>query len=334
MDLLKFPKIELHVHLDGSVRPSTVGDILNLNESNIEKEMIVNSSCKDLNDYLTKFDLPLKILQTKENIIRVSEELAIDLKKDGIIYAEVRFAPILHTKKGLSCEEVIESVIEGISKVNIKINLIICLMRNVSDVDNYKVIDAGIKYINNKVVGFDLAGAEALFKTSKFKNLFKYINKHNIPFTIHAGEADGINSIKSAIEFGAKRIGHGVRIMEDNYMINYANEHNITFEVCPTSNIDTKIYKEYREHIIKKMYDNNLNVTINTDNRTVSNITLTEEYNKLINTFNFSLDDIKKMNINAINASFIDNSQKELLKKEYFFKYNEFINNGGNNGQR
>ena len=333
MNLLNFPKIELHLHLDGSVRPSTVSDILNLKKKEVEKNMLVDISCKDLNEYLTEFDLPLKILQTKENLIRVSEELAIDLKKDGVIYAELRFAPILHTREGLTCEEVIEAVIEGISKVNVKINLIICLMRNVSDNDNYKVIEAGLKYINNRVVGFDLAGAEAIYKTSNFKELFKYISKYDVPFTIHAGEADGINSIKSAIEFGTKRIGHGVRIMEDNSMIQYAKDNNITFEVCPTSNIDTKIYKEYRDHAIKKMYDNKLNITINTDNRTVSNITLTEEYNKLINTFKFSLEDLKVMNINAINAPFISNNKKESLKQEYCLKYKEFINNGGYNGQ-
>lgn len=332
MNLLNFPKVELHVHLDGSVRPNTVSDILNLDKKKIEKEIKVDNSCKDLNEYLTKFNLPLKILQTKENLIRVSEELAIDLKNDGVIYAEVRFAPILHTNNGLSCEEVIESVIEGISRVDIKINLIICLMRNVSDNDNYKVIKAGLKYINNRVVGFDLAGAEAIYKTSKFEELFKYINKYNIPYTIHAGEADGVSSIKSAIDFGAKRIGHGVRIVEDNSMIKYAKEHNITFEVCPTSNIDTKIFKEYKDHAIKKMYDNNLNITINTDNRTVSNITLTEEYEKLINTFNFNLEDLKIMNINAINASFINEIEKEKLKQEYIYRYNEFINNGGING--
>ena len=332
MDLIKFPKIELHIHLDGSVRPNTVSEILNLDISKIEKEMKVGNYCKDLNDYLTKFDLPLKILQTKENLIRVSEELALDLKKDGVIYAEIRFAPILHTKNGLSCEEVIKSVIEGISRVDIKINLIICLMRNVSDDDNYKVIKSGLKYINDKVVGFDLAGAEAIYKTSKFEELFKYISKYNVPFTIHAGEADGVNSIKSAIDFGAKRIGHGVRIMEDDFMINCAKEHNITFEVCPTSNIDTKIFKEYKDHAIKKMYDNNLNITINTDNRTVSNIMLTEEYEKLINTFEFSIEDIKNMNITAINSAFISNNEKDLLKEEYYFKYEEFINNGGLNG--
>ena len=331
MNLSKFPKIELHLHLDGSVRPSTVSNILNLNEKEVEKEMIVDTSCNDLNDYLIKFDLPLKILQTKDNLIKVSEELANDLKKDGIIYAEIRFAPILHINNCLSCEEVIEAVIEGISRVDIKINLIICLIRNASEEDNYKVINAGLKYINNKVVGFDLAGAEAIYKTSKFKELFKYISKYNIPFTIHAGEADDIDSIKSAIEFGAKRIGHGVRIMGDVNMIKYAKDNNITFEVCPTSNIDTKIYKEYKEHAIKKMYDNNLNITINTDNRTVSNITLTEEYNKLINTFNFSLEDIKNMNITAINASFISDIDKENLKQEYILKYNEFIKNGENN---
>ena len=325
MDLINFPKIELHVHLDGSVRITTASDLLNLNIKKIINEMTVDNSCNNLNDYLTKFDLPLKILQTKENLIRVSKELATDLKNDGVIYSEIRFAPILHTKNGLSCEDVIEAVVEGISSVNIKINLIICLMRNVSDEENYKAIEAGIKYINNKVVGFDLAGAESLYKTSKFKELFNYISTYNIPFTIHAGEADGIDSIKTAIEFGAKRIGHGVRIMEEESMIKYAKDHNITFEVCPTSNIDTKVYKSYKDHVIKRMYDNGLNVTINTDNRTVSNITLTKEYENLMKTFNFTLDDLKTMNINAIKASFLKNSQKELLEKEYIIKYNKYI---------
>lgn len=332
MNLLGFPKIELHLHLDGSIRPSTVSDILKLNINEVKNDMIVDSSCNDLNEYLTKFNLPLKILQTKENLIKASQQLANDLKKDGVIYAEIRFAPILHTNECLSCEEVIEAIIEGISRVDIKINLIICLMRNVSEEDNYRVINAGIKYLNNRVVGFDLAGAEALYKTSNFENLFKYISKYNVPFTIHAGEADGINSIKSAIEFGAKRIGHGVRIMDDINMVKYARDNNITFEVCPTSNIDTKIYKKYSEHTIKKMYENKLNVTINTDNRTVSNITLTKEYEKLINTFKFTLEDLKIMNINAINASFISNIDKEKLKQEYILRYNEFIDNGENNG--
>ena len=147
MNLIKFPKVELHVHLDGSVRPKTVCDILNLNIEEVEKNMKVDYSCKDLNDYLTKFNLPLKILQTKENISRVSYEVAMDLKKDGVIYSEVRFAPILHTKEGLSCAEVIGAVIDGISKVDININLIICLMRNVSEEDNLKVIKAALKYL-------------------------------------------------------------------------------------------------------------------------------------------------------------------------------------------
>ena len=328
MNLIKFPKVELHVHLDGSVRPKTVCDILNLNIEEVEKNMKVDYSCKDLNDYLTKFNLPLKILQTKENISRVSYEVAMDLKKDGVIYSEVRFAPILHTKEGLSCAEVIGAVIDGISKVDININLIICLMRNVSEEDNLKVIKAALKYLNNKVVGFDLAGPEASYKTSSFEKIFNYIKELNVPYTIHAGEADGISSIKSAINFGAKRIGHGVRIMEDINTIKVAKENNITFEVCPTSNIDTKIYSEYKDHAIKKMYENNLNITINTDNRTVSNITLTGEYNKLINVFNFSLEDIKNMNINAIKASFITDTDKEKLIEVYNVLYNKFINSG------
>lgn len=147
-----------------------------------------------------------------------------------------------------------------------------------------------------------------------------YANKLGVKYTIHAGEADGIESIKSAVSFGTKRIGHGVRIIDDIDNIDFVK--NITFEVCPKSNIDTKAFLEYENHPIRKMYDKGLLVTISTDNNTVSNITLTEEYERLAKTFNFKEEDFFKMNMNAINAAFITETEKEELKKVYVEKYN------------
>ena len=294
-------KIELHLHLDGSIREETANEILG-KKCNLKAK----DKCEDLNEYLEKFEIPSIILQTKENLERVAYELALDLKKDNVIYAEIRFAPLKHLNGGLSLDEVITSVLNGLSKVDIETNLILCMMRNDSFNDNKKVIDLAHKY------GFpiDLAGAEAIYKTKDFKELFKYAKSINVPFTIHAGEADGYESIKAAIDFGASRLGHGIKIIDYPDLINEAKEKGITLEVCPTSNVQTNAVNILKDHPIKKLYDMNVNVCINTDIRTVSNITLEDEYNKLKETFNFTNEDFLKMNLMAIEASFAQDKEK------------------------
>jgi len=181
------------------------------------------------------------------------------------------------------------------------------------------------KYLNKGVCAIDLAGAEGLYETKNFEKLFEVAKDYNIPFTIHAGEADGIKSIESALSFGTKRIGHGIRIIEDESVLEILKEKHIPLEICPTSNVQTNVVSAYQEHPIKSLFDRGVIVTVNTDNRTVSNISLTDEYLKLINNFNFSLDDIKKMNIDAIKHSFLDNTQKEKLLEEFELKYKELI---------
>ncbi len=294
-------KIELHLHLDGSIREETANEILG-KKCNLKAK----DKCEDLNEYLEKFEIPSIILQTKENLERVAYELALDLKKDNVIYAEIRFAPLKHLNGGLSLDEVITSVLNGLSKVDIETNLILCMMRNDSFNDNKKVIDLAHKY------GFpiDLAGAEAIYKTKDFKELFEYAKSINVPFTIHAGEADGYESIKAAIDFGASRLGHGIKIIDYPDLINEAKEKGITLEVCPTSNVQTNAVNILKDHPIKKLFDMNVNVCINTDNRTVSNITLEDEYNKLKETFNFTNEDFLKMNLMAIEASFAQDKEK------------------------
>ena len=164
-EIVNLPKVVLHLHLDGSVRVSTANELLN---KDVERDMIVDSNCKDLNEYLKKFDIPISIMQSKSNLERISYELALDLKNDNVIYAEVRFAPIFHTKCGLSLEEVVESVLNGFKKVDIKINLILCMMRGMSYLDNEKIIYLAKKYLNNGVCVIDLAGADALYKTKDY----------------------------------------------------------------------------------------------------------------------------------------------------------------------
>lgn len=309
-------KVELHLHLDGSVRPSTIASILNMDEQDIRKKMCTNKDTKDLKDYLSKFDLPISVMQTKENLTRISYELALDLKQDNVIYAEIRFAPLFHTKQGLTIDEVIIAVLDGLKQVPVKTNLILCMMRGSSYENNYKVIETAYKFLNKGVVGIDLAGDEKNYPVDNYKDLFEIAKNKKIPFTIHAGEADDYKSIDNAIKHGAKRIGHGVRAVENISTIKKIKENNITLEICPISNLDTKIYKNIKDHPIKKLYDENISITISTDNRTVSNTTLNDTYKILQNTFNFTKEDFIKMNQNAIKAAFISDKEKELLLKE------------------
>ena len=295
-------KVELHVHLDGSVRVSTVSELLNLDVNYALDNMVVKDVNPDLASYLTKFDLPIKVMQTKENLKRIACELAQDLKLDDVIYAEVRFAPQKHVLKGLSLDEVVDAVLEGFKAVSgIKINVILCMMRG------------------------DLAGDEKNYKTKDYKALFDIANKENIPFTIHAGEADGAKSVLDAINFGAKRIGHGIRVLEDEAVLKKVIDNNVTLEVCPTSNVQTKAVSSYKEHPVKKLYDKNVLVTINTDNNTVSNVTLSKEYVMLRKYFNFTDADFLRFNINAVNASFITEEEKQRYVKIIKESYDESI---------
>ena len=310
-------KIELHVHLDGSVRPSTVSEILNLDLNYVKKNMVVESDNEDLSCYLTKFDLPVRAMQTKDNLKRVAKELAIDLKNDDVIYAEVRFAPQKHTLNGLSLNDVVLSVLEGLKSVNgIKINLILCMMRGDSFNKNKDVIDVCQKYLGSGVVALDLAGDEKRFKTKDYKALFAIAKEKEVPFTIHAGEADNYQSVKDAIGFGAKRIGHGINITENDDVINEVIKNKVTLEICLTSNVQTKSVKSYVDHPIKKLYEKGVLITINTDNNTVSDITLSKEYELLEKYFNFTKKDFYNFNKNAVNASFISNEEKEELINE------------------
>lgn len=315
MNYKDLKKIELHLHLDGSVRPSTVSEILGIPLQETQEKMIVSTRNKDLTEYLKKFELPLEVLQTKENLIRISKELVEDLYEDNVIYAEIRFAPIFHTKKGLSVDDVVEAVLEGFNNQDkVKTNLIICMMRGAEVKDNIKTMEVAKRYLNKGVVAIDLAGDEKTYPTSDYEDLFIIAKTNNIPFTIHAGEAANYTSVEKAIDFGTKRIGHGVNSIYNKQTIKKIIENKITLEVCPTSNIQTKVVGSYGMHPIKKLVNKGVLVTINTDNRTVSDITLSKEYQLLHENFGFDVDDFNNFNLNAINASFLNDYEKDVLR--------------------
>ena len=251
--------VDLHIHLDGALSLDNCKSIAKLQNISLPSdEEILNmislsENCRNLEEFLTKFDFPLSLLQTSIGIKNAIKNLLNELEKQGLIYVEIRFAPQLHTKKGLTQEEVVLSAISAIKSEKIKCNLILCCMRNNNNYEeNIQTVSLAKKYLDKGVCAIDLAGAEKLYKTKNFKYVFDYAKELGIPFTIHAGEADGSESVYTAIEYGAKRIGHGVRSIEDSNLVKEIASKNITLEVCPSSNICTSVYKKISD--IVKFY--------------------------------------------------------------------------------
>lgn len=315
-EIKNLKKVELHLHLDGSVLINTIHDLSKIDIKKLEDIMIASPKCNNLTDYLTKFDFPISYMQTRENIIKIVKDLVDYLEKENVIYAELRFSPSYHTKENLNLDDVIDAVLEGIKNEKVKINLILCMKRELPFNKNLEIIELAEKHLNRGVCAIDLAGDENKYPLNNFKDLFEIAKDKNIPFTIHAGENGSVKEIEKAIEFGATRIGHGVRAINSVYIQQLIKEKDILLEICPTSNIQTNAINSYENHPIYKFYKDNIKVCINTDNKTISNITLTDEYLTLYKTFNFVKDDFIKMNQYAIEKAFINDDEKdELLKK-------------------
>ncbi len=315
--------VELHIHLDGALSINNCKELAAIQNIDIPTDdnvirgmMEVPPGCRDLNEFLTKFDFSGSLLQTEVGIKTAVKNLANELLEQGIIYAEIRFAPQLHLTKGLTQDEVVKAAIEGMNESKLKGSLILCCMRNDNNNDaNVETVKVAKKYLGNGVCAIDLAGAEGLFKTKHFENIFAYAKELGVPFTIHAGEADGPSSVYDAITFGAKRIGHGVRASEDPELMKLIKAKNITLEVCPTSNICTSIYGQISDMPIKRFMDEGINITINTDDPTVCNVKLKDELINVAEAFDLTYEDLVQLQLNAVNASFADNETKiEIMK--------------------
>ena len=313
--------IDLHLHLDGSISKDIARFLAKEQNislpDNLERELSVENNCKDLNEYLQKFSLPLSLLQTEWAISKAVEMVQKELKKNGVIYAEIRFAPQLHTQKGLTQREVIESALNGLSKSDLDCNLILCLMRGKQNQEQNKQTVMLCKEFlvkDNGVVALDLAGAEALYPTKDFENLFALSKSNDIPFTIHAGEALGVASVKDAVRFGAKRLGHAVRAIESEGLLEEIKQKGIAIEMCPTSNMQTKAIKDFSNYPLKEYLDKGILVTINTDNPTVSSTSIDKEF-MLIKSLGITDKEIKTLQSNAIDASFCSEQTKYKLRK-------------------
>ena len=320
----KYALIDLHLHLDGSLSPDSVKKLAAMQNITIPendealKEMLqVSEGCRNLNEYLEKFDFPCSLMQTEMGISRAVEHLEAELTAQGLLYAEIRFAPQLHTLKGLTQREVVAAAVSGMGKSALRSNLILCCMRGKDNhEENLETIRVAKEFLRKGVGAVDLAGAEALFPTENFAGLFALAKELEIPYTIHAGEAVGPESVYKALEFGAKRIGHGVRSIEDENLMKRLAEEEITLELCPTSNLNTSIFGCYEEYPLRKLMDAGVKVTINTDNMTVSNTTVAEELRHLVEALQLTEEELHQLMENAAEASFAAEKTKNWLKEE------------------
>lgn len=328
MNFKYLPKIELHCHLDGSVRPSTVIELAkkknielpSLNEIEIQKLMVAPKNCSSLDEYLKRFDLPGLVMQDEEGLERIAFELMEDAFSENIVYIEIRFAPLLHVSKGLTVKQVISSVLNGIKRAenqfDIKGNLILSCMRTMSVESSYEVIESGKEFLGNGVVAVDLCSSEYDDFCFKFEKPIALARSYGYRVTIHAGETGIGKNVLDAINIlKAERIGHGIFIKDHEEAYNLVKEKNITLEMCPTSNLQTKAIDHLFNYPLEKFYKDGIKVTLNTDNRTVSNVDLTNEYSVIINEFNMDEEDYKNIYLNSVKACFANDEIKNKLKR-------------------
>ncbi|MFD0371891.1 adenosine deaminase [Streptomyces sp. NPDC059071] len=327
------PKVLLHDHLDGGLRPGTIIELAraqgygSLPETEPDKLGIWFREAADsgsLERYLETFAHTCAVMQTREALVRVAAECAVDLAEDGVVYAEVRYAPEQHLEGGLSLEEVVEAVNEGFregerqARANghrIRVGALLTAMRHAARA--LEIAELANRYRDSGVVGFDIAGAEAGFPPTRHLDAFEYLKRENNHFTIHAGEAFGLPSIWQALQWcGADRLGHGVRIIDDievaddgtvslGRLAAYVRDKRIPLEMCPTSNLQTGAAESYKEHPIGLLRKLHFRATVNTDNRLMSGTSMSREFEFLVEAFGYTLDDMQWFTVNAMKSAFI-----------------------------
>ncbi|MDD3535071.1 MAG: adenosine deaminase [Candidatus Cloacimonetes bacterium] len=333
-ELLKeLPKTDLHLHLDGSLRPESIIEMakeqkVQLPTFDLEelKALIVcGEHTQSLEDYLRGFHIVNLVLQDKEALERAAFEVAEDAAAENTLYLEMRYAPMLHANRGLSYNEIVSAVLAGLERAErdfgIKTGLIICGIRNMAPSSSLQMAELAVEYKDKGVVAFDLAGGELNFPAKAHKAAFELAGQHRLNITAHAGEASGAQSIQQALfDCGAHRIGHGTRLFEDKELMDYVNNHRIPLEICLTSNLHTKAVQSIAEHPINYYLEQSLRVTLNTDNRVISNTTLTDEYLLACQTFDWDYATLKRVIINGFKSAFSPYPQRVELIQQCLLK--------------
>lgn len=327
--LRQLPKTDLHCHLDGSLRLSTILELAERqkvklpadDEKGLAKAIHMGEVCKDLEDYLKAFDITCSVLQTEEALERVAFELAEDAAKENVWHLEVRYAPILHTRRGLSLARIVEAVLAGLKRAEaqygISTGVILCGIRNIDPRQSFRLAELAVAYRRHGVVAFDLAGGEAGNPAKKHAESFALVLANNMNTTVHAGEAYGPESIQQALHFcGAHRIGHGTRLAEDGDLLAYVTDHRIPLEVCLSSNLQTSVVDSLKEHPLRLYYDVGVRVSLNTDNRTITDTTVTQELWLAHKHLGFSLEDLKILLVQGFKSAFLPyRAKRDLLRR-------------------
>jgi len=333
------PKVLLHDHLDGGLRPQTIIDLADdlhykklpaYDKDELGSWFFTNANKGNLVEFLKGFEHTTAVMQTKDGLERVAYEMMEDMKADGVAYVETRFAPVYHTNKGLYLEDTVTAVLNGLEKgkndFGVGYGLILCGMRNMTN--TLEIAELAVNFRKDGVVGFDLAGEEGGYPPKKHLDAFQFIQRSNFNITIHAGEAFGKESIWQAIQWcGAHRIGHATRLIEDiilnddsdvvsfGDLAQYVLDKRIPLEICLLSNLHTGAVDKLENHPFGILFKEKFRVTINTDDRLMSNTNMTEEFMTAVKYFNLSFDDIEKITINAMKSAFIP--YKERLRYIY-----------------
>jgi adenosine deaminase len=328
-DIRRAPKVLLHDHLDGGLRTETIVDLARetgypdlptTDAGSLAEWFTEAADSGSLERYLETFGHTVGVMQTAEALRRVAAECAADLAADGVVYAEVRFAPEQHLGGGLGLEQVVEAVLAGFADGGrdhgIRVGALLTAMRH--QARSREIAELSVRYRDCGVVGFDIAGAEAGYPPTRHLDAFEYLQRENAHFTIHAGEGFGVASIWQAIQWcGADRLGHGVRIIDDighadggatptlGRLAAYVRDKRIPLEMCPTSNVQTSAAKSIAEHPIGLLRRLFFRVTVNTDNRLMSGTSLSREFAKLVDAFDYGWDDLQWFTVNAMKSAFI-----------------------------
>ncbi len=344
--LKKLPKTDLHVHLDGSLRLETIFELAKKQQVKLPTEdrqglfqlLYAGDVCSSLEDYLKAFDITLSVMQTEDSLVRAAFELAEDAWNEGVRYIEIRYAPMLHTTAGLSLTDVVEAVLRGLRmakrSLGIRYGVILCGIRSMSAESSLRMAELAVAFKNRGVVAFDLAGSEVNNPAAEHLRSFRLILDNNINCTAHAGEAYGPESISQAIhKCGAHRIGHGTRLRENGDLLNYVNDHRIPLEVCVSSNIQTKAADNWEGHPVDFYVDYGLRVTINTDNRLITDTTVSKELLLCHQQYGWNLDKIKDVLIAGFKSSFLPYREKSDLLKEINEELAAVVEPGLKNGE-
>lgn len=324
MNYFDIPKIELHCHLDGSISLKTILELLKeegrmMTEAEVKNQIQAPDDCSSLAEYLEKFDLPVSLLQTTHGLETAAYDLARSAAGENVKYIEVRFAPVFSMTKGLKIPQIIEAVQKGLQRAQedfgIYSGIIVCAMRHLDMQTNINMLHEAMELYGAGVVGCDIAGDEKPHTNLEYKEFFDEARRLGIPFTIHSGECGNAVNIHEAIELGARRVGHGIAMMNHEDIIRECVSNHIGVEMCPISNMQTKAVREFLKYPFPLFYKEGVLLSINTDNRTVSNTTCEKEWKMLSRIYDFTMDDVNKIYRDSVEVSFASDDIKEKLLK-------------------